>query len=161
MKKGNKMEQKVPTTDVQSVIDEVVNEISIEGQPGVTTLDDEGHKKTPGRPIDPNSPRQKRLVELEVKKLLGLGKRGRPVDMGSDRQKRLADREARAEANGGVVKQGRPPMTAEEKAEAKKLKDKATAATKELIAKKAKEKLIAAGLWDEKNDKPIQQAVEA
>jgi hypothetical protein len=153
--------QVVPTTDVQSVIDAVVSEVKMTGTPGVTTLDADGHKKTPGRPIDPESPRQKKLVELEVKRLMGLGKRGRPVDMGSERQLRLAEREERAIANGGVVRQGRPPMTEEEKAAAKKIKDKELAKQKETIAAVAKQKLIAAGLWDEKNDTLIQQPVKA
>jgi hypothetical protein len=40
---------------------------------------------------------------VEIKK-----PKGRPVVEGSARQKRLAERAARAAANGGVVKRGRP-----------------------------------------------------
>ena len=55
-----------------------------------------------GRPVDPNSARQKRLATTPGKKT------GRPVDPTSARQKRLAEQAARAAANGGVVKRGRP-----------------------------------------------------
>jgi len=34
--------------------------------------------------------------------------KGRPITEGSARQKRLAERAARAQANGGVIKRGRP-----------------------------------------------------
>jgi hypothetical protein len=88
-----------------------------------------------GRPVDTSSVRQKRLAELEAKRANGELKRGRPVDMSSPRQirlaiqaenkangigqgrpvnadsarqKRLAELAAKAEANGGVVKRGRP-----------------------------------------------------
>ena len=91
--------------------------------------------KVLGRPVNPNSVRQKRLAELEAKrqngevklggpvnvmserqfrlktqainKALGLGQ-GRPVNPNSARQKRLAEQAAKAEANGGSVKRGRP-----------------------------------------------------
>ena len=47
-------------------------------------------------------------------------KKGRPVVEGSARQARLAARAARVEANGGVVKRGRPskPKAEVEQAEA-------------------------------------------
>lgn len=45
-------------------------------------------KKT-GRPVDPNSARQQRLRELEAKRQNGELKRGRPVDPNSKRQKML------------------------------------------------------------------------
>ena len=61
-----------------------------------------------GRPVDPNSERQKRLAELEAKRANGELRRGRPVNGTSARQARLAELAARAEANGGVVKRGRP-----------------------------------------------------
>ena len=88
-----------------------------------------------GRPVNPNSARQIRLAELEAKrsngelkrgrpvnelserqarlkqqaenKALGLGQ-GRPVNPNSARQIRLAELAAKAEANGGAVKRGRP-----------------------------------------------------
>ena len=55
-----------------------------------------------GRPVDPNSARQKRLATAPGKKT------GRPVNPNSARQQRLAEQQARAIANGGVVKRGRP-----------------------------------------------------
>ena len=61
-----------------------------------------------GRPVNPNSERQKRLAELEAKRSNGELRRGRPVNGTSARQARLAELAARAEANGGVVKRGRP-----------------------------------------------------
>jgi hypothetical protein len=47
-----------------------------------------------GRPVDPNSARQKRLAEHEARKAAGELRRGRPVDPDSARQKTLAERTA-------------------------------------------------------------------
>ena len=55
-----------------------------------------------GRPVDPNSARQKRLATAPGKKT------GRPINPHSARQQRLCEQAARAIANGGVVKRGRP-----------------------------------------------------
>ena len=55
-----------------------------------------------GRPVDPNSARQKRLASAPGKRT------GRPINPNSARQQRLAEQAARAAANGGVVKRGRP-----------------------------------------------------
>jgi hypothetical protein len=64
-------------------------------------------EKALGRPVDPNSVRQKRLAEIEAKRAAGELKRGRPTVAGSKRQAVLA---ARAEkvANGGTLSKGRP-----------------------------------------------------
>lgn len=62
-----------------------------------------------GRPVNPNSERQARLAMQEANKALGLGQ-GRPVNPNSARQKRLAELAAKAEANGGTVKRGRPAL---------------------------------------------------
>jgi len=93
--------------------------------------------KVLGRPTNPNSARQLRLAELEAKRANGELKRGRPVVEGSERQirlkkqaenkanglgkgrpvnpnsvrqLRLAELKAKAEANGGTVKRGRPAL---------------------------------------------------
>ena len=90
-----------------------------------------------GRPVNPNSVRQLRLAELELKRSKGELKRGRPVVADSERQirlakqaenkangigqgrpvnpnsarqLRLAELKAKAEANGGTVKRGRPAI---------------------------------------------------
>ena len=55
-----------------------------------------------GRPIDPNSARQKRLATAPGKKT------GRPINPNSARQQRLIAQAERAALNGGVVKRGRP-----------------------------------------------------
>ena len=55
-----------------------------------------------GRPVDPNSARQKRLATAPGKKT------GRPIDPTSARQLRLLEQATRKELNGGVVKRGRP-----------------------------------------------------
>ena len=47
-----------------------------------------------------------------------MAQKGRPVVEGSARQARLAARAARAAANGGVVKRGRPAKAKAEQAEA-------------------------------------------
>ena len=55
-----------------------------------------------GRPVDPNSARQKRLATAPGKRT------GRPINPNSARQQRLAEQAARAALNGGVAKRGRP-----------------------------------------------------
>jgi hypothetical protein len=55
-----------------------------------------------GRPVDPNSKRQAKASMPKT------GKRGRPTVEGSARQLREAAKAARAAANGGVIKKGRP-----------------------------------------------------
>ena len=55
-----------------------------------------------GRPVDPNSARQKRLAAAPGKRT------GRPINPNSKRQQRLAEQAARAALNGGKVKRGRP-----------------------------------------------------
>ena len=62
-----------------------------------------------GRPVNPNSERQARLKMQALNKILGVGQ-GRPVNPNSARQKRLAEQAAKAEANGGSVKRGRPAL---------------------------------------------------
>jgi hypothetical protein len=67
-----------------------------------------------GRPVVETSARQIRLMELEAKRLNGELKRGRPTNTESARQKRLAELKAKAEANGGVVPKGRPKVESKE-----------------------------------------------
>ena len=55
-----------------------------------------------GRPVDPNSKRQKRLATAPGRKT------GRPINPNSKRQQRLAELELKAALNGGKVKRGRP-----------------------------------------------------
>jgi hypothetical protein len=55
-----------------------------------------------GRPVNPESSRQKRLASAPGKRT------GRKINPNSERQKRLTEMEARKEANGGEVKRGRP-----------------------------------------------------
>jgi translation initiation factor 1 (eIF-1/SUI1) len=62
-----------------------------------------------GRPVDPNSPRQLRLKAQAENKAKGIGQ-GRPVNPTSARQQRLAELEAKKVANGGTVKRGRPAV---------------------------------------------------
>jgi hypothetical protein len=60
------------------------------------------HKAQLGRPVNPNSARQKRLATAPGRKT------GRPVNPSSVRQQRLAELEAKRIANGGTLKRGRP-----------------------------------------------------
>jgi hypothetical protein len=55
-----------------------------------------------GRPVNPESSRQKRLASAPGKRT------GRKINPNSERQKRLTEMESRKEANGGEVKRGRP-----------------------------------------------------
>jgi len=61
-----------------------------------------------GRPVDTNSERQLRLKIQFINKQLGIGGQGRPINPNSARQKRLNELAAKAKLNGGVVKRGRP-----------------------------------------------------
>jgi len=63
--------------------------------------------KKVGRPTNPESKRQIKLTERELKREAGLLKRGRPSVEGSKRQQVIAAREAKRAA-GIEVKRGRP-----------------------------------------------------
>lgn len=75
----------------------------------VIEITNEGVTKKKGRPVDPNSPRQIRLVEKARLREEGLLRRGRPEVEGSARQQRM---QARAEklAAGIQIKPGRPKI---------------------------------------------------
>lgn len=77
-------------------------------------------EKVIGRPVNPNSARQKRLAEIEARKAAhgGFLPLGRPKVEGSKRQAKLAEIAAK-KAAGYEPKLGRPKMTEEQKAEAK------------------------------------------
>ena len=64
-------------------------------------------KKSVGRPSNPQSKRQQKMMERELKKEAGLLKKGRPTVEGSKRQAVLAAREAKRAA-GMEIKRGRP-----------------------------------------------------
>ena len=66
-----------------------------------------------GRPVVENSDRQKRLKELEAKRKNGELKKGRPSNPNSARQRRLAELEAKKVANGGKMPLGRPKSKVE------------------------------------------------
>ena len=87
-----------------------------------------------GRPVNPNSARQKRLAELEAKRNAGELKRGRPVIATSKRQAVLAERAAKV-ANGSELKRGRPvnPNSARQARLAAKAAVNVETAVKELI----------------------------
>ena len=57
-------------------------------------------------------------IKIKVMEPEGTKRKGRPVVEGSARQARLAARAARAEANGGIVKRGRPAKVKETEAAA-------------------------------------------
>lgn len=61
-----------------------------------------------GRPVNEDSVRQKRLIELEEKRVNGTLKLGRAINPDSVRQKRLAEMELKR-AN-GELRRGRPKM---------------------------------------------------
>ena len=66
--------------------------------------------KAKGRPANPESKRQQRMKEMAERKANGTFKKGRPINGTSARQKRLAELAAKALANGGTVKRGRPKV---------------------------------------------------
>ena len=62
-----------------------------------------------GRPVNGESARQKRLLELNEKREAGVLKLGRKINLESNRQKVLMEREAKIAA-GIELKHGRPAM---------------------------------------------------
>lgn len=63
-----------------------------------------------GRPVNPNSERQRRLQQMQAKKEKdGELRRGRPIIENSDRQQRLQAIELKKEA-GIEIKRGRPKL---------------------------------------------------
>lgn len=79
-----------------------------EEQPAAQATATVEEKPQLGRPVDPNSARQKRLAEIAEKRAQGLIKRGRPVIEGSAHQQKLKAQAERKEANGGEARRGRP-----------------------------------------------------
>jgi hypothetical protein len=101
------MAKKVKNTPAKAVETVETAEINVVA-PAVTTVATTEEKPQLGRPVNPNSERQKRLKEIEEKRAQGLIKRGRPVVEGSAHQQKLAAQAERKEANGGEARRGRP-----------------------------------------------------
>jgi hypothetical protein len=95
----------------------------------IDTIDLSQVKFTPGRPVDPNSERQKRLAEIEEKRANGELKRGRPADPNSPSYQKRMEMEARKAQPGYVPKRGRPadPDSAAAKKKAEQLARKSAA----------------------------------
>lgn len=111
--KQNKNEQIEPTVDLDNRIEEMVDQ-----------------KKT-----EINSERERRLLEREIKRQLGVLRKGRSIDPNSERQKRLAEIEAKRAS--GELKLGRPAYTPEERAAAEQARAERDAEQQEQIKKMA------------------------
>lgn len=87
---------------------------AIKAEEAVVNITDEGVTKSvkSGRPVNPDSVRQKMLAEKQKQREAGLLRRGRPSVEGSARQARM---QARAEkiAAGIQIKPGRPKVIKE------------------------------------------------
>jgi hypothetical protein len=98
------------------VVKEVATEATVNVEPttATATVDE---PKVLGRPVNPNSDRQKRLAEMEARKTAmgGYIPLGRPKVEGSKRQQKLAEQAARKSDPNYVPAKGRPKMTEEEK----------------------------------------------
>lgn len=101
------MAKKVKNTEAKAVQTVETAEIKVVA-PAVTTVAATEEKPQLGRPVNPNSERQKRLNEIAEKRAQGLIKRGRPVIEGSAHQQKLAAQAERREMNGGEARRGRP-----------------------------------------------------
>lgn len=101
------MAKKVKNTPAKAVETVETAEINVVA-PAVTAQQTTEEKPQLGRPVNPNSERQKRLKEIEEKRAQGLIKRGRPVVEGSAHQQKLAAQAERRAANGGTARRGRP-----------------------------------------------------
>jgi hypothetical protein len=100
--KATKVVESNPSTE--QVTEPITEEVTI---PNVVTASVE--KKPLGRPVDPNSPRQKMLAEKAALREAGLLKRGRKVNPESARAIRMAERATKIAA-GIEIKPGRPKM---------------------------------------------------
>lgn len=76
-----------------TMISDKLAEAKIENQTTTTVS-----QEKPGRPVNPNSARQKRIAELEARRAAGELKLGRPAQTDSERQKKLAERQAKIDA---------------------------------------------------------------
>lgn len=117
-KKNNKKDEvstmEVPTTEVSTnQTTTPVVEVTNTNPPAEAEV-----KPTLGRPINPDSVRQKVLAEKKALRDAGLLKRGRKIVEGSKHQAKLAKR-AEKIAAGIPLKAGRPKMTEEQLAKAK------------------------------------------
>jgi DNA polymerase II large subunit len=91
----------------KSIIQEVIeNVIEISTEKTVINLEANVEKHL-GRPVNPESARQKRIAELEQKRLNGELRKGRPIVEGSKRQQTLEARAAKI-SEVGELKRGRP-----------------------------------------------------
>jgi len=98
--------------------------------------------KIKGRPSNPESARQKKIAERNVKRASGELKKGRPSVLGSKRQIVLAAREAK-KAAGLEIKRGRPKTKIEEtKIEETKIEETKIEETKIAKTKIAKTKVV-------------------
>ena len=111
--KSVEVEVVIPNVEIQAepIVENIVTNVEaiIEAQPEVKeeTKVEDNVIKILGRPINPESARQKRIIEMEAKRAAGELKRGRPTVAGSKRQEVLAARAAKI-TNGGELKKGRP-----------------------------------------------------
>lgn len=106
MAKKEKTSNAVSTKKVKTVKEAEIKVVPVAEVPVAAPAQEE--KPQLGRPVNPESERQKRLAEIAEKRAQGLIKRGRPVVEGSSHQQKLAEQAKRKEENGGVARRGRP-----------------------------------------------------
>lgn len=90
-----------------------------------------------GRPVNPDSERQKRIKDLEERRTSGTLKLGRPVSGESKRQQRLQELEEKR--SNGELKKGRP-INGESRRQ-KELQERAERAASGIEAKKGRPKM--------------------
>lgn len=91
----------------KSVIQEVIdNVVAVSTETAVVNVMSNVEKHL-GRPVNPDSVRQKRIAELEQKRLNGELRKGRPIIAESKRQQTLEARAAKI-SEYGELKKGRP-----------------------------------------------------
>lgn len=130
---------KSATTQNEAVVNNSENvATATETTPTVEATMDVAGDKIPGRPVDPGSARQQRLLDMEVKRQLNGGTlhRGRPSNPDSARQQRLSTKDPNA-------KPGRPRMSDDDKIKAENARKERATKAAAVLAEKAKE-IIAA-----------------
>lgn len=103
MKKGTSKS----VSTIESTVDQIVESNETTSTQSQVKNVESNTDKILGRPVDPNSNRQKHIKEMEQRRANGELKRGRPIVEGCKRQQVLEER-AKKIASGVELKKGRP-----------------------------------------------------
>jgi len=84
--------------DPHKIKKDTLRQLVADAEAKATVTENGELKAAPGRPVNPNSARQKRLADLAMRRAQPDFKLGRPVETDSQRQQRLLERQAKVDA---------------------------------------------------------------